>query len=135
MLRPAITLACLLPLAALSAEDVVTLNTRTGVTQSYLLSSPEADKARAVAILFPGGFGNTDLQSERGRDTLDHGNFLVRTRRLFATAGVAAAVVDVPSDQSSGMEDYFRLSSAHAEDIERVAADLKTRFPGAPVYL
>jgi Serine aminopeptidase, S33 len=135
MLRLAIALVCLLPLAALSAEEVVTLNTRTGVTQSYLLSSSEPDKARAVAILFPGGLGNTDLRRESAREMLDRGNFLVRTRRLFASAGVAAAVVDAPSDQPSGMEDYFRLSSAHAEDVEKVVADLKTRFPGVPVYL
>ena len=135
MLRTLFGLACLLPLGAWPAEEIVTLPTRGAVTQSYLLSAPAADKARAIAILFPGGFGNTNLQRESARTDLDNGNFLVRTRRHFAGAGIAAAVVDVPSDQSAGMEDHFRLGSAHADDIGKVVADLKTRFPGLPVYL
>ena len=43
--------------------------------------------------------------------------------------------MDAPSDQSSGMDDGYRLGSAHAEDIAKVVADAKTRFPGLPVFL
>lgn len=128
-------LALLLPLGAACAEDIVILPTRGGVTQSYLLASPESGKAQAVAILFPGGAGKTDLERETARKVLDRGNFLVRTRQLFAGQGVAAAVMDAPSDQSIGMEDHFRLSESHAEDIAKVVADLKKRFPGLPVFL
>lgn len=135
MLRLLVAFAWFLPLGALSAEDIVTLPTRAGVTQSYLLSAPEAEKVRAVAILFPGGLGKADLQGESARPVLDSGNFLVRTRRLFGSAGIATAVVDAPSDQPGGMEDHFRLGNAHADDIGKVVADLKTRFPGLPVYL
>lgn len=135
MQRLLMAIALLLHFGAALAEDVVNLSTRSGVTQSYLLSAPEADKARAVALLFPGGLGKTDLQREIARSVLDRGNFLVRTRRLFAGAGIATAVLDAPSDQPGGMEDDFRLGNAHAEDIGKVVADLKTRFPGLPVYL
>lgn len=135
MHRLLVTLALLLPIGAPSAEDIVILPTRGEVTQSYLLSAPEAGKARAVAILFPGGAGKTDLERETARALLDRGNFLVRTRRLFSGTGVAAAVMDAPSDQSGGMDDRFRLGAAHAEDIEKVVADLKKRYPGLPVYL
>lgn len=135
MHRLPVTLALLLPIGAPSAEDIVILPTRGEVTQSYLLSAPEAGKTRAVAILFPGGAGKTDLERETARTVLDRGNFLVRTRRLFSVSGVAAAVVDAPSDQSGGMDDRFRLGAAHAEDIEKVVADLKKRYPGLPVYL
>jgi pimeloyl-ACP methyl ester carboxylesterase len=100
-----------------------------------LLSAPEADKARAVAILFPGGPGKTDLERESARPVLDRGNFLVRARRLFGTAGIATAVVDAPSDQPGGMEDDFRLGNTHADDIGKVVTDLKTRFSGLPVFL
>ncbi len=117
------------------AEDIISLSTRGGVTQSYLLSVPESGKARAVAILFPGGAGKTDLERETARRILDRGNFLVRSRRLLAAGGIAAAVMDAPSDRASGMDDYFRLSEAHAEDIGKVVTDLKTRFPGLPVFL
>jgi hypothetical protein len=135
MQRLLIAIALLLHFGAALAEDVVNLSTRSGVTQSYLLSAPEGDKARAVALLFPGGLGKTDLQREIARSVLDRGNFLVRTRRLFAGAGIAIAVLDAPSDQPGGMEDDFRLGNAHADDIGKVVADLKTRFPGLPVYL
>ena len=130
-----VALALLLPFSAPSAEDIVTLSTRGGVTQSYLLSAPEAGKARAVAVLFSGGLGKTDLEREAASALLDQGNFLVRTRRLFSALGIAAAVVDAPSDQPNGMEDDFRLGEAHIGDIEKVVADLKKRFPGLPVFL
>lgn len=135
MHRLLVALALLLRIGAPSAEDIVILPTRGDVTQSYLLTAPEAGKARAVAVLFPGGAGKTDLERETARRLLDRGNFLVRSRRLFAAGGVAAAVADAPSDRASGMDDEFRLRDAHAEDIGKVVADLRTRFPGLPVFL
>lgn len=135
MFRLLVALASFLPLGAPFAEDIVTLYTRGGVTQSYLLSSPAAGKARAVAVLFPGEAGKVDLERETARVLLDSGNFLVRSRRLFTGVGIATAVMDAPSDQSHGMRDEFRLGGAHAEDIGRVVMDLKSRFPGLPVFL
>ena len=135
MTRLLIAVALFLPFGAPSAEDIVILSTRGGVTQSYLLSSPAAGKARAVAVLFPGGAGAIELEREAARTLLDRGNFLVRSRRLFTGSGIVAAVMDAPSDQSRGMEDEFRLGDAHAADAGRVVADLKSRFPGLPVFL
>src|SRR5687768_11917146 len=125
----------LLAASAACAEDIVTLPTRGGVTQSYLLSAPEKGKARAVAVLFAGGPGKVDLERETARTTFDRGNFLVRSRQLFVRNGIAAAVMDAPSDHAQGMEDQFRLGAEHAEDIGKVISDLKTRFPALPVYL
>ncbi|HSE01122.1 MAG TPA: alpha/beta hydrolase [Burkholderiales bacterium] len=135
MLRPLAALALLAAAGAAGAEDIVILPTREGVTQSFLLSSPPAGKARAVAVLFPGGAGRVDLEREAARVLLDRGNYLVRSRRLFTGSGIVAAVMDAPSDHSSGMEDEFRLGAAHAEDVERVVADLQRRYPGLPVFL
>jgi len=135
MVRLLIALALLASWGAPCAEDIVILSTRGDVTQSYLLSSPAVGKARAVAVLFPGGAGKVELEREASRVLLDRGNFLVRSRRLFTGSGVATALMDAPSDQPRGMEDAFRLSSAHAEDTGRVVADLKSRFPGLPVFL
>ena len=134
MRRLLIALVLLVPFTA-CAEDIVTLPTRGGVTQSYLLSAPEKGKVRAVAILFAGGPGKVDLERETAHTTLDRGNFLVRSRQLFVRNDIAAAVVDAPSDQSQGMDDQFRLGGAHAEDIGKVIADLRTRFPSLPVFL
>ena len=135
MLRPLAAIALIATTGAAGAEDIVILSTRDGVTQSFLLSPPPADKARAVAILFAGGSGNVELERESARVLLDRGNFLVRSRRLFAGHGIVAAVMDAPSDQARGMEDDFRLSAAHADDIGRVVANLKSRFPGLPLFL
>ena len=135
MLRLIAALALLAATGTAGAEDIVILTTRDGVTQSYLMSSPPAGRTQAVAILFAGGSGNVDLERESGRVLLDRGNFLVRSRRLFAGHGIVAAVMDAPSDQARGMEDEFRLGDRHQADMEAVAADLKKRFPGAPVFL
>lgn len=135
MKRLLIALALFLPFGAPSAEDIVILSTRGGVTQSYLLSAPAAGKARAVAVLFPGDAGKVDLERETARALLDSGNFLVRSRRLFTGNGIVAAVVDAPSDQAAGMHNSFRKGDAHAADIRAVVADLKKRFGGLPVFL
>lgn len=66
---------------ASAAEEIVTLATRSGVTQSYLLSVPASGHPLAVAVLFAGGGGRVDLARERQREHLDRGNFLVRSRR------------------------------------------------------
>ena len=135
MRRVIVSLLFLLNAAATLAEDIVALPTRGEVTQRYLLSAPEPGKALAIAVLFPGGDGRTDLERESARTVLDRGNFLVRSRQIFAANGIVAAVVDVPSDRAGGMDDLFRLSESHTEDIGKVADDLRRRFPGVPLFL
>jgi len=135
MKRLLFLLALLPPAGLAQAEDIILLSTRPGVTQPYLISAPASGTPRAVAILFPGGAGNVDLEYESARAVLDRGNFLVRSRRILAAAGVAAVVIDAPSDRPNGMDDAFRLGWEHAEDIARVTVDLKKRFPGAPLFL
>ena len=135
MLRFLLAIALLLASGAAPAEDIVTLSTRAGITQSYLISSPQKSKAQAIALLFPGSAGKTDLDYESARTVLDRGNFLVRTRRMLAENGVVAVVMDAPSDQPNGMDDLFRLGETHADDIAKVITDMRKRFPGAPVFL
>ena len=135
MSRVFILMILLAALNATAAEEIITLSTREGVTQPYLLSAPTSDKPVAVAVLFPGGAGRVNLAREQRRGPIDRGNFLVRSRGWFVQAGVVAAVVAAPSDQAGGMEDDFRLGVEHATDIGTVVADLKTRFPGLPVFL
>ena len=131
----AVILAALLGAASAGhAQEIVTLPTRDGVTQSYLLTVPSGDKPAAAAILLPGGPGHIRLRNEGGRIRLAEGNFLVRSRQLFVERGLVAAVMDSPSDQPQGMDDGFRLGDKHATDIRRVAEDLTRRFPGIPVF-
>jgi pimeloyl-ACP methyl ester carboxylesterase len=121
--------------SAAIAEELVTLQTREGVTQSFLLTVPADSKPVAAAILFPGSEGHIRLRNEGGQIKFAAGNFLVRSRQLFVRGGIVTAVVDTPSDQPRGMDDWFRLGDKHAADIRRVSEELKRRFPGTPVFL
>ncbi len=126
-------LLSLLTAAHAAAQELVTLPTRDNVTQSFLLLAP-AEPA-AVALLFPGSFGNIQLRMQNGEIKYNGGNFLIRSRLAFVEGGVAAAIMDTPSDQSPGMQDRFRLGDSHVADVAAVVADLKKRFVNLPVFL
>ena len=117
------------------AQEIVTVTARAGTTESFLLIASKDLPPRAAVILFPGGTGNIRLRSEGGQIRFGPNNFLVRTRDLFAAGGVAAAVLDAPSDHAEGMHNSFRKSEAHARDVRAVVDDLKKRYTGIPVFL
>jgi hypothetical protein len=121
--------------SALAQQEIVTLPTRTGVTQSYFLTSIPKN-LQAVALLFPGSGGLIQLRAENGKPRFNQGNFLVRSRAEFIKRGVAAAIIDAPSDQQSGwgMSDEFRLGNGHLSDISRIIEDLAQRHPAVPLF-
>jgi len=124
------------PVAA-STEQLVTLDTRAGVQQKFLLLKP--DKPVAAVVLFPGGNGVADLGGSAESPSIGAGlrnNFLIRTRGAFAAEGLITAVVDAPSDHQGkrGMLGGFRDSAEHCQDIEAVVRHLKTVAP-VPVWL
>jgi len=99
------------------AQQVIDLPTRPGVTQRLLVLAPA--NAKAAVILFTGGDGLLGLDAtgrlQRG------GNFLVRSRQLFADQGLVTVVVDAPSDKQryphlSGQ----RQNADHVADIRAV---------------
>jgi Serine aminopeptidase, S33 len=122
--------------AVASAQELITLTTRKGVTQSYFLTS-RPKNLQAIGILFPGSGGLINLRTENGQAKFNQGNFLVRSRVEFVKRGVIAAIVDAPSDQQGGwgMTDEFRLGDQHLTDISAVIEDLGKRFPGVPLFL
>jgi len=122
--------------ATAPAQEIVTLATRPGVTQSYFLTSIPKELG-AVAILFPGSGGLIQLRDENGKPRFNTGNFLVRSRSEFIKNTVAAAILDAPSDQQSGwgMSDAFRLGVDHRTDIAAVVGGLQRRFSGVPLFL
>jgi hypothetical protein len=127
-LGAALLLPILAPAAEISVKDIAT---RPGVTQRALLIKPEHPVASV--ILFAGGNGLVHIgpDGSLGRG----GNFLVRTRDLFARAGLAVAVIDAPSDRVDGPGlQYFRQSADHAVDIEHVIAFLRKEV-NAPLWL
>lgn len=125
---------CFAPLA--HAQEIVTLQTRPGVTQTYFITRVPA-KPQAVAVLFPGSGGLIRIRRENDQIKFAGSNFLVRSRSEFVKRGVIAAILDAPSDMQSGwgMSDEFRLDEQHFTDISAVVLDLKKRFPAIPLFL
>lgn len=114
-----------------ASSSLVSVQTPRGAKQAFILIKP--DKPVASVVLFAGGHGALGLKSASSM-TWGAGNFLVRSRDLFASHNLMVAVIDAPSDQRQGMNAIFRMSGAHAGDIAAVAAYLKQQA-NAPVWL
>lgn len=126
-------LMALLPQAqAQTAQTVVDIATRPGVTQRLLVISPQAPKA--AVVLMAGGHGGLQI-FPNGTFKWGDGNFLVRTRQLFADQGLMVAVLDAPSDrQRPPYLGGFRQKPEHAADIKAVIAWLRAQSR-VPVWL
>ena len=128
--------ACALTLLAQAhgqtTQKVVDIPTRPGVTQRMIVLAPLEPKA--AVVLLAGGHGGLQV-FPNGSLKWGEGNFLVRTRQLFADQGLAVAVVDAPSDrQSSPYLQGFRQTPEHAADLKAVIAWLRENTK-APVWL
>lgn len=113
------------------SPQVVDVPSRPGVTQRILVITPE--KPRAAVVLFAGGDGGIQIQPDgvitRG------GNFLVRTRQLFAEQGLSTVVIDAPSDrQSPPFLSGHRQTDEHVTDVKAVIAWLRQQSR-IPVWL
>lgn len=126
----------LLPAVA-AAQEVVTLPTRPGITQSFFIANMGGREAEAVALLYIGGGGNIRLRMQNGKPKFGEQNFLPRSRREFIRNGILPVVMDAPSDQQSsiGMSDDYRWSAEQTVDARAVIAELKRRFPGLPLFI
>ena len=82
-----------LPALAQPVQQVVDIPSRPGVTQRMLVLTPPRPKA--AVILLAGGHGGLQLQAD-GSMNWGKGNFLVRTRNIFARQGLTVAVIDAP---------------------------------------
>jgi pimeloyl-ACP methyl ester carboxylesterase len=113
-----------------AGPKVVDIPSRPGVTQRFLYIAPAS--AKGSVILMAGGHGGLQI-FPGGRFGWGNGNFLVRTRQLFADAGFAVAVMDAPSDrQSAPFLSGFRQTPDHAADVKAVIAWLKNAEQQAP---
>jgi len=114
------------------AEKVVDIATRPNVTQRMLVISPKSPKA--VAIVLAGGHGGLQITAD-GSFGWGKGNFLVRSRQLFAEQGLMAVVVDAPSDrQSPPFLSGFRGTREHVMDLKAVIAWARKQTD-VPVWL
>ena len=127
-------LLALSPSSALARERVVTIESRTGVQQSYVLVEP-ASPPKVALLMLPGGPGLLRIQQKDGALVrFNEAGFMQRTRRQFADAGFIVAIVDTPSDQRE-LWRGFRMTSRHAQDIDAVITNLRAQHGNIPVYL
>ena len=121
---------------AAAGQEIVTLQTRPGVTQPFFVAGMSTGKVRAVALLMIGGGGAINLRTKSdGQIAFAPGNFLPRSRREFIRNGILPVILDNPSDHKAAMSDGFRASSAHAADVRAIVAEMKKRYPRLPVFL
>jgi dienelactone hydrolase len=138
-MKHAFAFCCLIVLIGLcqstlaqASQKVVDIPTRPGVTQRIVYLSPESPQA--AVILFAGGHGGLQIDLN-GSFKWGEGNFVVRTRQLFAKHGLSVAVVDAPSDrQAAPFLGGFRQRPEHVVDIKAVIAWLKQQA-NVPVWL
>ena len=128
-----VPLAAAAPARAETCGAVVAVAAHDGTQTRYSLAGPSSG-ARAALVLLAGGGGFLDLDDD-GCPRKLKGNSLIRSRPLFHDGGMVTALVDAPDDHQ-GNEGLggFRIDPAHAEDIGRVIADLRTRT-GLPVWI
>ena len=118
---------------AQTGPKVVDIPTRPGVSQRLLVLSPPDPKA--VVLLFAGGHGGLQIAPD-GTLQWGKGNFLVRSRQLFADQGLVAALIDAPSDrQSPPFLGGFRQKPEHAADVRAAIAWLRENNARLPVWL
>jgi len=139
LVAAALAVCALNPIIAFgqTSQEVVRLKTRGDAEQAYWLLY-RAAPARAVAVLFTGGFGLLKLRSTDSGVAWDKKgiSFLILNKDLFVDGETAVAIVDAPSDQwGIGYTPKFRKSDAHATDVGNIVKDLRARFPQAKIFL
>jgi hypothetical protein len=113
-------------------SQVVDIPTRPNVTQRMIVL--KVDNPKAAVILFAGGHGGLQI-SPTGNMKWGDGNFVVRSRQMFADHGLMVVVVDAPSDrQSPPYLGGFRQEPEHVADIKAVIAWVKQQI-NIPVWL
>lgn len=122
-------------LPAAYADSVVKLETRPGITQSFLLLEPRG-AVRGAVVMLPGHDGEVEFtMSSDGRYEVSNvGGGLTAHRAMRETLrgnGFAVAVVAPPSDRNR-LELDFRKSAEHFEDMRHVIAYLRQRYGSNP---
>jgi len=111
--------------------SLVTLDTRSGVTQQIIVEQSIDSKANLV--LFSGGKGKLKLNSNKYKT---NNNFLIRSRHLFTDNNFTTVLIDAPSDKQGklGMLKGFRNSHEHLQDIEAVISYIRS-INDKPIWL
>ncbi len=125
------------PFAFAAGSELVQLRPRGEVVQAYLLMR-ENTPIKAVVVLVSGGFGLLKFRTSESGVQWDENvaDFLVKNKDRFLDPDTAVAIIDAPSDQwGMGYTPKFRKSAEHVVDVRAVVNDIKSRLPGAKVFL
>lgn len=107
--------------SAVAADELATVRTTDGVRFAYVLTTREPQALRYAVILMPGGQGTLNPRLQNGKITMAlGGNFLIRSRALFADAQFVAASTDATSTPRR---------------IQAIVDDLQKRFGKLQVYV
>lgn len=123
---PVIILNCLLAAGCVPGNYIqsdIKINTREKITVKLEINERKDMALRGVILILPGGGGE-----------INGTNYVVRESTRFVERGYAAAIMDVPSDMWT-MPVEFRWSHEHQEDIGKVTAYLKKRYPQKPLFM
>ena len=129
-----LTAVPLLAATLAGAQEMATIATRPGVTQSFFIEGMHGRKPEALALLYVGGGGNIRLRMEDGRVKFAERNFLPRSRGEFIRNGILPVVMDAPSDQGQ-LTDGYRMGEAQSADAiswEPAAARSRRLISAAP---
>jgi len=120
------------------ADEVVVLDTRPGVTQSFLLLEPK-EPPKGVVMLFPADEGIVGFRKDGNSYEVNReGGGLTAhpiARETLREQGFVVALLAPPSDRSNGMDTRFRSSEQHTQDIRQVIAWLSQRYNRKPYLM
>jgi hypothetical protein len=140
-----VAVACLLTALPAGAQtfppgtfqtQVVTLQIGGPISRTwirYLLITPTGQTPTQAVMLFAGGDGYLNIGYDGSIGTFLAGNFLVRSRELFASKGLAVAVMDAPNGQP--LDGNIRLSANYAATISTAIADVRSKTSARRVWL
>jgi hypothetical protein len=133
-LKRLIVLAAIGAASFAAAQEMVTVASRPGVTQSFVILPMEGREPAAIALLYVGGGGRINARNENGQVRFGARNFLPRSGAEFVRNAILPVVMDAPSDQGE-LTDGYRMDSEQTMDARAVIGELKKRFPALPIYL
>lgn len=106
--------------SALAADEVVPVTMADGKAFNYVLTT-SGEKPRYAVILMPGGAGALNPRMENGKLVMAaSGNFLIRSRELFAASPFVAASTD---------------ATTTPDRIMAIVRDLERRYGKLAVYV
>ena len=138
-IRAVVQCFCLIMLLALTASVpvatdrtvVVNATPRVGAEQRVLILWPDGPP-KASVVLYAGGKGGIGIRKDGSIKRA--GNFLVRSRDIFAKQGFLVAVPNRPSDWAGSNPFHYRLTEAHAADAAALIRFLR-QLADVPVWL